>query len=177
MEIWPPGHSSPIHQHGDASAIIRVLHGSIDAMQYDALKKNRIPKQIGNQVRLSEGDMTWLGEKQYQIHQLKNNTDKVCITLQCYQFEEHDTIHDEPFHWMDKQLQIKDFIPNSDMAYGLFVQKMKEEWGADNPKPVDCGNSTQWVAIVGFFHCCLPLLCKVRWLSQEASHVMLYAFF
>ncbi|KAM0415812.1 hypothetical protein ACHAPT_013222 [Fusarium lateritium] len=81
--------------------------------------------------------MTWLGEKQYQIHQLKNNTDKVCITLQCYQFEEHDTIHDEAFHWMDKHLQIKDFIPNSDMAYGLFVQKMKEEWEAENPKPAE----------------------------------------
>ncbi|KAI8711932.1 Cysteine dioxygenase [Fusarium sp. LHS14.1] len=161
MEIWPPGHSSPIHQHGDASAIIRVLHGSIDVTWYDALKKNRIPKQIGNQVRLSEGDMTWLGEKQYQIHQLKNNTDKVCITLQCYQFEEHDTIHDEAFHWMDKKLQIKDFIPNSDMAYGLFVQKMKEEWEAENPKPVDCANSIRWVAIVGF--CTVACLSYARY--------------
>ncbi|KAJ4180116.1 hypothetical protein NW755_011965 [Fusarium falciforme] len=152
MEIWPPGHSSPIHQHGNASAVIRVLYGSIDVTWFDALKTNRMPKEINNPVRLSEGDMTWLGEKQYQIHQLKNNSDKVCITLQCYQFEKHDTIHDEAFHWMDKNLQIKDFIPNSDMAYGLFVQKMKEEWEVENPKRAEHRlNSTHWVAIVGFY--------------------------
>jgi len=29
MEIWPVGHYSPIHNHGGANAIIRVLHGSI----------------------------------------------------------------------------------------------------------------------------------------------------
>ncbi|KAJ4172729.1 hypothetical protein NW754_002932 [Fusarium falciforme] len=162
MEIWPPGHSSPIHQHGNASAVIRVLYGSIDVTWFDALKTNRMPKEINNPVRLSEGDMTWLGEKQYQIHQLKNNSDKVCITLQCYQFEKHDTIHDEAFHWMDKNLQIKDFIPNSDMAYGLFVQKMKEEWEAENPKRAEHRlNSTHWVAIVGF--CTIACLSYARY--------------
>lgn len=130
MEIWPPGHSSPIHQHGDASAVIRVLYGSIDVTWFDALEKGRTPKPINNTVRLSKGDMTWLGENQYQIHQLKNTRKTVCITLQCYQFEENDTIHDEAFHWIDDKLQIKDFVPNSDMAYGLFVQRMKEEWEA-----------------------------------------------
>lgn len=29
LEIWPPGHFSPIHNHGNAFGIVRLLHGSI----------------------------------------------------------------------------------------------------------------------------------------------------
>ncbi len=29
MEIWPPGHFSPIHNHGNAFGIVRMLHGSL----------------------------------------------------------------------------------------------------------------------------------------------------
>ena len=29
LEIWPPGHFSPIHNHGNAFGIVRMLHGSI----------------------------------------------------------------------------------------------------------------------------------------------------
>ncbi|KAF5003515.1 hypothetical protein FDECE_9938 [Fusarium decemcellulare] len=130
MEIWPPGHKSPIHQHGEASAVIRVLYGSIDVTWFDALQEGSAPKKIGNPVRISKGDVTWLGDKQYQIHQLQNNCKTVCITLQCYQFEKHDIVHDEAFHWIDKNRHLNEFIPNSDMAYGRFVQAMKAEWDA-----------------------------------------------
>ncbi|RGP66306.1 cysteine dioxygenase type i [Fusarium sporotrichioides] len=132
MEIWPPGHMSPIHQHGDASAIIRVLYGSINVTWFDALQENGNPQVIGQPVNLKKGDVTWLGEDQYQIHQLRNMSKTVCITLQCYQFEKHDTVHDESFHWMDSKRHIERFIPNSDMAYGQFVQAMKAEWEAPN---------------------------------------------
>ena len=29
MEIWPPGHSSPIHSHANTFGVVRVLHGTI----------------------------------------------------------------------------------------------------------------------------------------------------
>lgn len=29
LEIWPPGHFSPIHNHGNAFGVVRMLHGSI----------------------------------------------------------------------------------------------------------------------------------------------------
>ncbi len=29
LEIWPAGHSSPIHNHGNAYGIVRMLHGDI----------------------------------------------------------------------------------------------------------------------------------------------------
>ena len=29
LEIWPSGHFSPVHNHGNAFGIVRILHGSI----------------------------------------------------------------------------------------------------------------------------------------------------
>lgn len=128
MEIWPPGHYSPIHDHGKACAVIKVLYGSINCTWFDAIQENREPQIIGTPVKISKGDVTWLGEQQYQVHQLRNTYKTVCITLQCYQFEAEDTVHDEFFTWLDDKLKKEDFSPNSDMAFGQFVRLMKDEW-------------------------------------------------
>jgi len=37
LEIWPKDHSSPIHNHGDTTAIIKVLHGEIYSEFYNPL--------------------------------------------------------------------------------------------------------------------------------------------
>jgi hypothetical protein len=37
MEIWPHGHYSPIHDHGGAAAVIKILHGEIDVSLYPML--------------------------------------------------------------------------------------------------------------------------------------------
>ncbi len=39
LEIWPKGHSSPIHNHGDTTAIIKVLHGEIYSEFFNPLAK------------------------------------------------------------------------------------------------------------------------------------------
>ncbi|ENH66871.1 Cysteine dioxygenase [Fusarium oxysporum f. sp. cubense race 1] len=128
MEIWPPGHKSPIHQHGDASAVIRVLYGKIQVSWFDKVEEGSPSQLIGNPVILEEGKVTWLGKDQYQVHQLENTSDTVCITLQCYQFDDDDRIHDEAFYWKDEEGHRRKFIPNSDKAYGQFVREVKAEW-------------------------------------------------
>lgn len=35
LEIWPAGHNSPIHNHGNAYGIVRVLHGDITGAPLD----------------------------------------------------------------------------------------------------------------------------------------------
>ncbi|KAG5789183.1 hypothetical protein H9Q69_011764 [Fusarium xylarioides] len=133
MEIWPPNHKSPIHQHGEASAVIRVLSGKIQVSWFDKVEEGSPSQLIGNPVILEEGQVTWLSKNQYQVHQLENTSDKVCITLQCYQFDADDNIHDEAFYWKDEKGHRRKFIPNSDSAYGLFVQKVHEEWKKSHP--------------------------------------------
>lgn len=39
LEIWPVGSGSPVHNHGGACAIIKVLHGSLTISLYNKLKQ------------------------------------------------------------------------------------------------------------------------------------------
>ncbi|KAM3551235.1 hypothetical protein MY1884_007827 [Beauveria asiatica] len=128
MEIWPPGHESPIHDHGDASAVIKVLYGNIDCTWYDNLQEDVVPRPLGPAVQLTKGNVTWLGKKQFQVHKLQNNYKTVCITLQCYQFDVDDKVHNEHFDMLTNERKKVAWSPTSDLAYGQFVGKMKAEW-------------------------------------------------
>ncbi|GFF34327.1 cysteine dioxygenase [Aspergillus udagawae] len=125
MEIWPPGNSSPIHDHGNASAIIKVLEGQIDCTYYDSIDVGK-PIVIGS-VTFNKGAVTWLGEKQYQIHMLKNKYHMTCVTIQCYRYEDSDDQHSEFFRFI-KDNKITNFAPNSDIQFSEFEDKMRHEW-------------------------------------------------
>ncbi|KAK5991267.1 hypothetical protein PT974_09547 [Cladobotryum mycophilum] len=153
MEIWPPGHFSPIHDHGNASAVIKVLYGSIDCTWYDAVHEDRTPVTvasdnakpienrypIGHAVKLSQGDVTWLGDNQYQIHKLHNRYKTVCITLQCYQFDDDKTAapdYREYFTYTDDAQKQHKSHPTSDMDFVDLVKVLAAEWEIPSPIPV-----------------------------------------
>ncbi|KAJ4493021.1 hypothetical protein C8J55DRAFT_221613 [Lentinula edodes] len=114
LEIWPAGHYSPVHEHADSFAIIKVLYGTIHAFFYDSLVNPGGPRMIMDKVELKTGDITWISPQHYQVHQLKNLSKRkeeggegtVCCTLQCYQYAYNDTIHYENFR----------YIPNSNSS-------------------------------------------------------------
>ncbi|KAI0273448.1 RmlC-like cupin domain-containing protein, partial [Gloeopeniophorella convolvens] len=134
LEIWPSGHYSPIHDHGNSYAVIRVLHGKIQAFYYDSLELP--PRQLGPPALLKKGDVTWISDKSYQVHQLVNPPEygSLCCTIQCYQYGSQDKKHYEFFDYLadtdgDHKPDVKKpFTPNSDMAFTLFKQKIKAEW-------------------------------------------------
>jgi len=128
MEVWPPGHRSVIHDHGDACAVIRVLSGTIQCTWYDSLESGKAPTQLGNQCLLRKDQVTWLGENQYQVHSLENKKDWTCVTLQCYEFGEENNVHEEKFRYVEKGSEKKDFIPNSDCTFAEFYDYMDWEW-------------------------------------------------
>ena len=63
--------------------MLQVLHGEIRARYYSDLKHTI---KLENPAGFRKGDITWLSEYDYQIHKLKNKSDYVCVTLQCYRF-------------------------------------------------------------------------------------------
>lgn len=65
----------------------KVLSGTIHAYYFDSLDSPDGPHQIGEPVVLNEGDVTWIADQHYQVHQLRNlsMTGRICCTLQCYQ--------------------------------------------------------------------------------------------
>ncbi|CAF1327486.1 unnamed protein product [Adineta steineri] len=129
VEVWPAGHFSPIHNHSNAYAIIRVLYGGILLKLYPALRLNVIQyKPIEQFCR--EGQVTWILPNLNQTHQLKhvdpNGT--CCITIQCYAYGTEDQQHYEYFDYLTSDEQsIGHFDPKSDIDFKDFVEVMRQE--------------------------------------------------
>jgi len=129
LEIWPAMHASPIHNHGNSHAVIKVLHGKIKAYYFTSLYE---AQPIGPPANLEKGDITWIDPENYQVHQLSNeNRDgSVCCTIQCYAYGADDVRHYEAFDYVNDETHkvIEQFEPNSDMRYDEFKAALQEEW-------------------------------------------------
>ena len=130
MEIWPRGHYSPIHNHSDANAIIRVLHGEINVSLYPFLcaEKDQIKPFFKGDFK--KGDVTWISPTLNQTHKLlnKKTSSSTCITVQCYMYDGENSIHYDYFDYLDSDGNILQYEPDSDMDFVSFKKKMKEEW-------------------------------------------------
>ncbi|CAF1270002.1 unnamed protein product [Adineta steineri] len=129
IEVWPPGHHSPIHNHSNAYAIIRVLSGEILARLYPALTLNVNQYKPIEQI-CHEGRVTWLSPNLNQTHQLKHVDlyGKPCITIQCYMYGRDDRVHYEYFDYLSNdERSIGHFDPKSDMDFHEFKERMRQE--------------------------------------------------
>jgi len=137
MEIWPVAHFSPVHNHGGSTAIIRVLHGSINVSLFPFLGDDTVKPFA--KADFNVGDITWISPTLNQVHQLTNldtNTD-TCITIQCYMYESSDTAHYDYFDYLDGSDTKQQFEPDSDMEFIKFKNLMKKEW-AEKLKAIAC---------------------------------------
>ncbi|KAF9459694.1 hypothetical protein BDZ94DRAFT_1171237, partial [Collybia nuda] len=65
----------------------------------------------------------------YQVHQLHNKSNRVCVTIQCYQYASEDRAHDEYFKYLNSNTGRKEsFYPDSDWDFVSFRNKVREEW-------------------------------------------------
>ncbi len=139
MEIWPVGHYSPVHNHAFANAVIRVLHGSIHVKLFPFLcdSPSSVPEFASADFK--KDDVTWISENLNQVHQLKNlesNTD-TCITIQCYMYSKKDLKHYDYFDYLDSDVKIQQYEPDSDMDFISFKNLMKTEWNNRPKSKVD----------------------------------------
>lgn len=140
MEIWPAGSYSPIHDHSQANAIIKVLHGSLTTRWFESLDRTQQQIEMSreksaipyDQAVVSNGDVTWLDDRQFQTHQLFNHNinGTACITIQCYMYNDRDVNHYENFDYVGGNSgdNIIGFVPNSDWDYENFKHLIKEEF-------------------------------------------------
>jgi len=128
LEIWPYRHYSPIHNHGNSYAIIKVLHGSINVHVHNKKVKthDQEPLKI---VTISKGDVTWISPNWYQTHRLINDTSgDYCVTIQCYQYGDDDDRHWSYFDYVSEKNQIECFLPDSDFHFITLREKLLEEY-------------------------------------------------
>ena len=130
MEIWPIGHFSPIHNHSEANAIIRVLHGEINVSLYPFLCAEKDGVQPFNDADFKKDDITWISPTLNQTHKLlnKSTSTETCVTIQCYMYDTENTTHYDYFDYLDINGNILQYEPDSDMDFISFKNKMKEEW-------------------------------------------------
>jgi len=131
MEIWPPGHYSPIHNHGGSSAVIRVLSGAINVSLFPFLGA----ANAFAQASFKKEDVTWISPGLNQVHQLKNIGNDTCITIQCYMYETSDTKHYDYFDYLDMDYKVQKFEPDSDMDFLTFKETIRAEWAQRGSQP------------------------------------------
>jgi hypothetical protein len=139
MEIWPIGHYSPVHNHGNANAIIRVLHGDIHVSLFPYLCDDVDGVEPFASHDFTKNDITWITPNLNQVHQLKNlETNKTaCITIQCYLYDNNDKVHYDYFDYLGDQNSKQQYEPDSDMDFLKFKKTMQEEWN----------NKSDWIKI------------------------------
>jgi len=137
MEIWPPQHYSPVHNHAAAHAIIRVLHGTIHVKLFPFLSKDVVDPFAA--VDFKKDEITWISPTLNQTHQLTNlSHTTTCITIQCYMYPANDRTHYDYFDYIDAAGKVQQYEPDSDMDYLKFKQRMKEEWDSRPVKSKGC---------------------------------------
>ncbi|CAF1374160.1 unnamed protein product [Rotaria sp. Silwood1] len=130
VEIWPPGHYSPIHNHSNAYGIIKVLCGRLLVKLYPELSLN-VRQYLPIETLLEEGQITWMLPRLNQTHQVRNPDlyGSCSISIQCYQYGEEDDEHYEYFDYLNNDGQsIGQFNPVSDIDFSEFRRIMQEEW-------------------------------------------------
>ena len=137
MEIWPPGHYSPVHNHGGSSAVIRVLNGAINVSLFPFLGADKAFAQAS----FKKDDVTWISPALNQVHQLKNLRMETCITIQCYMYETSDTKHYDYFDYLDTDNTVQKFEPDSDMEFLTFKETIRTEWTQKGGKE----NLSRWL--------------------------------
>jgi len=136
LEIWPIGHYSSIHNHGNTFAIIRVLYGEVMVNIYPYLStEEKDPCDI---LLLKQNDYSYITPLFNQIHQLRNvNRSHICITLQCYQYPDQDNEHYQYFdyiHPKDNQ-NIHHFEPKRDFDYDELCRLLRLEYNQEYMAP------------------------------------------
>ncbi|XP_021364304.1 uncharacterized protein LOC110457384 [Mizuhopecten yessoensis] len=128
LEIWPSGHYSPIHNHGNANAVIKILFGEINISIYNkqTTEPDAVPMKTFNAY---PGDVTWINRNWFQTHKLWNNTTDFCAPIQCYNYDAGDTTHWPYFDYVSENSTIEEFLPNSDFTFKDMRQKVLVEYG------------------------------------------------
>eukprot|EP00051_Salpingoeca_urceolata_P008838 m.109292 g.109292 ORF g.109292 m.109292 type:complete len:490 (+) comp15970_c0_seq1:177-1646(+) len=131
VEIWPPGCYSPVHDHANTVAVIKVLSGKITSRFYNPLENHN------NHVELvpfatnyfQVGNITYISPRAYQTHQLHNEGEFTCVTIQSYFYLDGDMVHYETFDYANPNEEyIQHFKPDSDFQFSELIKIAREAY-------------------------------------------------
>lgn len=135
LEIWPAKSESPIHNHGNAFAVIKVLYGAVKVTVYNKTwpgEDKETPEELMNFTAI-QGDVTWISPNWFQTHKLTNESDQLfCATIQCYKYGQEDELMWPYFDYLEGKT-VKEFLPDSDFEFKKLREGLLQEYRDDNP--------------------------------------------
>lgn len=132
LEIWPANSKSPIHNHGNAYAVIKVLHGAIKVTIYNKTWNSEDKQQELTSFTAKQGDVTWISPNWFQTHKLTNESSNMyCATIQCYKYGCEEELMWPYFDYLDGKT-VKEFLPDSDFDYTELREDLLEEYRKDH---------------------------------------------
>lgn len=134
LEIWPPKTASPIHNHGNTFAVIKVLYGAVNITIYNKTWDGEQSQEELMNFTAIQGDVTWISPNWFQTHKLTNESDQLfCATIQCYKYGFDDELMWPYFDYLEGKT-VKEFLPDSDFEFTQMREALIQEYRHDHPE-------------------------------------------
>lgn len=153
LEIWPKGSHSPIHNHGDAVAIIKMLHGCLKSEWFNPLAQNSSDCVLIQPIKceyLNKGQITWMTPDAYQTHRLSNADNRTAtISIQAYSHVDSEIFLDEKFNYINDSYPddptLRAFFPKQDVFIDDMLERVQKEfkYKTCNPDLFSAGYSSR----------------------------------
>jgi hypothetical protein len=136
LEIWPKKSHSPIHNHGDTVAVIKMLHGCLKSEWFNPLPCNSNDSAFTTAFMwqyLKKGEITWMTPDAYQTHRLSNaDDDTAAISIQAYSNLNSEILHEEKFNFIGDDYSIngtlRAFYPTPDIYIDELLRVVQNEY-------------------------------------------------
>lgn len=81
--VWTPGKGSPIHDHGNAHCVMKILRGSLTETRYEFPDSDRAqPMRLLSERTSKENDVAYMADE-LGLHKVENKGDDYAISLHC----------------------------------------------------------------------------------------------
>ncbi|KAJ4423062.1 hypothetical protein N0V82_002329 [Gnomoniopsis sp. IMI 355080] len=81
--VWTPGKGSPIHDHGNAHCIMKILHGNLTESRYEFPNSDKEqPMELIREATYKENQVAYMADE-LGLHKMENRGDDYAISLHC----------------------------------------------------------------------------------------------
>lgn len=81
--VWTPGMGSPIHDHGNAHCVMKILRGSLTETRYEFPDSDQAqPMRMLSERTSKENDVAYMADE-LGLHKVENRCDDYAVSLHC----------------------------------------------------------------------------------------------
>ncbi|RYP22496.1 hypothetical protein DL767_009030 [Monosporascus sp. MG133] len=126
--VWTPGKGSPIHDHGNAHCLMKILKGEVTETRYDFPDGDRAKPMMGKSEQVYKANQTAYMADELGLHRVSNQGSDYAVSLHLYT---PPNVAKYGCHIFDSATGEKKHIPNC--GYHSMFGKVSKLSGKENP--------------------------------------------